>query len=131
MVIVATALFAIGVFDVGNVMGNRSDGFSGVAVKGWKMDTSGTFMIKLSNQVDQPINITGINIAIGQATLPIDGTPVVLEAGTDTSTLSTNKAAFGAQVAGTEYVAKVHVNYTDLDSGFASATSGTLTGRAA
>ena len=131
MVIVAAVLFALGVFDVSNFVGTKAAGFSGVAVKGWNMDTAGTLTVKLSNQVGQRVNITGISAIVSTTTAIVNGTPVALSTGADTNTLSTAVAAFGAQASGTGYTAKMTINYTDLNSGFASSTTGTLTGKAA
>jgi len=130
VVIVAAALFALGVFDVSNFIGTKAAGFSGIAVKGWNVDTAGTLTVKLSNQVGQRVNITGVSATIGTTTVAVNGTPVTLSTGADTSTLSTAVAAYGAQTSGAGYTAKMTINYTDLNSGFASSTTGTLTGKA-
>jgi len=131
VIIVAAALFALGVFDMSNFVGTKAAGFSGVAVKGWNMDTAGTFTFRLSNQAGQQINITGVSATVGTTTVAVNGTPTALATGADTSMLSTPIGAFGAQMFGAGYAAKMTINYTDLNSGFASSTTGTLTGKAA
>ncbi len=130
VVIVAAALFALGVFDVSNFVGTKAAGFSGVAVKGWNLNTAGTMTLKLSNQVGQTVNITGVSVTIGTTTSTVNGTVGTIATGVDSATLSTPAAAFGAQASGAGYTAKVTINYTD-SSGFASSTTGTLTGKAA
>lgn len=130
VVIIAAMLFALGIFDVSNFMGSKASGFSGVGVKGWKMDTAGTFTLKVTNQVGQQINVTGATVTVGTTTAAINGTIGVLSTGVDSGTLTTNVAAFGAQTSGSGYTAKVNINYTDMNSGFAYSTGGTLTGKA-
>lgn len=129
VVIIAAVLFALGIFDTSNFIGNKAAGFSGVAVKGWGMDSAGTFTIMLSNQVGQPINVTGLSIAIGTTSAALNGTVGTIAVGASSATLTTSVGAFGAQTSGSGYNAKVYVNYTDLNSGFNYSTSGTLTGK--
>ncbi len=132
VVIIAAVLFALGIFDTSNFIGNKAAGFSGVAVKGWGMSTAGQFTLKLSNQVGQPINITNVNITIGSTTTSIAPSPAIsLGVGVDTSTLNTTGNPFGSQASGTGYNAKVVINYVDTNANFNYTTSGTLTGKVA
>ena len=126
VVIVAAALFALGVFDVSNFVGTKAAGFSGVAVQGWQV--SGTALsLKLTNQVGQKINITGVSATIGTST-NVNSTAVVLSTGETSTTI--NVAGFPSQTSGAGYQASVKVNYTDMNSGFQASTTGTLTGKA-
>ena len=126
VVIVAAALFALGVFDVSNFVGTKAAGFSGVAVQGWQV--SGTALsLKLTNQVGQKINITGVTATIGTST-QVNTTAVVLSTGETSTTISVT--GFPSQTSGAGYQAAVKVNYTDMNSGFQASTTGTLTGKA-
>lgn len=130
VVIVAAALFALDVFDFSQAMASSSAGGSGLAARGWQLDSDGTFMLRLSNQAGKPVNITSISVAMGNATVPVMGTPLALGAGKSTGTLSTANAAFGAQEAGAQYAAAVQINCLD-SAGSAASTNGTLEGKVA
>jgi len=126
VVIVAAALFALGVFDVSNFIGTKAAGFAGVTVSAWQMTTGGTLTMKLSNQVGQRVNITGVGVTVGTSSATVNGTVGFLNTGDTTSTLTTAANALGTQ---SGYTAKVVINYTD-SSGFQSSSTGTLTGKA-
>jgi hypothetical protein len=128
VVIIAAVLFALGIFDTSNFIGNKAAGFAGVAVKGWGLSEGGQFTIKLSNQVGVPINVTKVNITIGGVSQLAD-TANGLGVGADSATLNTTAAAFGVQTAGTGYNAKVVISYVDTNANFNYTTSGTLTGK--
>lgn len=131
VVIIAAVLFALGVFDVNNFVGNKAVGFSQIAVKGWGLSTAGTMTIKLSNQAGVPVRIDNVSIVITNTTTTVSGLPVSLTTGADSDILSTAAAAFGAQPAGSSYTAKVTISYTDTSANFPYATSGTITGKVA
>jgi hypothetical protein len=131
VVIIAAVLFALGIFDVSNFTGNKSAGFSGVAVQGWNLGAAGTMTMKFSNQVGTQIRVDAVSVTVGQNTSIVAGLPVTLNTGQASGSLSTAAAAFGSQAPGTGYTAKVYVNYTDLNANFPYTTSGTLTGRIA
>jgi uncharacterized membrane protein YkvI len=128
VVIIAAVLFALGIFDVSNFVGNKAAGFSGVAVPGWQLSTAGQLSMKISNQVGQRINVTLINATIGSTTATV-GSGITLAPGETSSLLNTSSTAFGGQTSGTGYTAKVVVQYTDLNANFNYTTSGTLTGK--
>ena len=134
VVIIAAVLFALGIFDVSNFVGSKAAGFSGVAVKGWKLDSAGTFTIKVSNQVGQPIRLDAVNVTVGQNTTSFSaGVPsATIASGADypqSSTMNTSAGAFGTQTVNSGYTAKVIIVYTDLSSNFQYTTTGTLTGK--
>ena len=131
VVIVAAALFALGVFDVSNFIGTKASGFSGVAIQGWSFTGStGVLAVKLTNQVGQRVNVTGMSGVIGTSTQTFNVSS--LSSGLDTGATSgqLNSSAFTVQGSGTGYQAVLTINYTDLNSGFAASTKGTLTGKA-
>ena len=132
VVIVAAALFALGVFDMSNFVGSKAAGFSGVAVSGWRMDPAGTFTIKVSNQVGQPINVTAVTVIIGVTSFPVNVTGASnLGAGVDSATLTSAVGVYAPATVGSGYTAKVNIEYVNLATGFQSASSGTLTGKIA
>ncbi len=131
VVIIAAVLFALGVFDVSNFIGNKAAGFSGVAVSGWNLGSSGLFTMKLSNQVGQQISVNSVSVTVGQTTASMAGLPVTLATGASTATLSSAAGAFSNQTAGSGYTASVTVGYTDLNANFNYTTTGTLTGKVA
>lgn len=128
VVIIAAVLFAMGVFDTSNFIGNKAAGFAGCAVKGWNFNTNGDLTLKFSNQVGQRINVTGVTATIGGIT-GSNSTTETIAPGADSSTYSIS--GFGTQTANTGYTAMVAINYTDLNSNFKYTSSGTLTGRVA
>jgi len=127
VVIIAAVLFSLGIFDVSNFVGNKASGFSGVAVTGWQLGTSGQMDMKVSNQVGQRINVTSINVTIAGTTKSISG--ATLAPGETSKLLSTAPDAFGTQTSGTGYTAKVVIDYIDMNADFNYTTSGTLTGK--
>jgi hypothetical protein len=128
VVIIAAVLFALGIFDVSNFVGSKAAGFSGVAVKGWKLDTAGTFTMKVSNQVGQPIKINSVNVTIGSNTTSYSSPAIQLATGQDSGILTFSN--FNAQTSGSGYTAKVTIAYTDQSSNFDYTSTGTLTGKA-
>ncbi|MFA6907553.1 MAG: hypothetical protein WC263_01880 [Candidatus Micrarchaeia archaeon] len=126
VVIVAAALFALGVFDVSNFVGTKAAGFSGVAVQGWQMSGT-TLAVKLTNQVGQKINITGVSATIGTSTV---ANMTVMELSTGETSGAIGITGLPSQTSGAGYQAKMTINYTDLNSGFLASTTGTLTGKA-
>jgi len=129
VVIIAAVLFALGIFDVGNFLGSKASGFSGVAVKGWALDTAGTFTMRVSNQVGQQISVGNATVTIGSTAAALNFTAFNLATGQDSAVLSSAPGAFGVQASGSGYTAKAAIKYTDLNANFPYATSGTLTGR--
>ena len=127
VVIVAAALFALGVFDVSNFVGTKASGFSGVGVAGWQMQ--GTVLsVKFTNQVGQRINITGASAVIGTET-KTNLTATTLDNGATTAAALTFPG-FTSQTAGAGYQAKLTINYTDMSTLFNASSTGTLTGKA-
>ena len=131
IVIVASVLFAIGVFDVSNFVGTKAAGFSGVAVQGWSFNNNGTLAIKLTNQVGKRINITGVNVTVSGEAQNFTSLPALVDAGATTGQLNSSQfTGAGKMGIGAGYQAKLVINYTDMNSGFAVSTKGTLTGKA-
>jgi len=128
VVIIAVALFAMGIFEPANFVGNKAAGFGGVTVKGWNLDTAGTFTIKLTNTVGNPIRLDNIDVTIGTATVNVPVTNITIPVGEDSALFTSATAAFGPQAQG-GYQAKVTISYTDLNAGFPYVSSGTITSK--
>src|SRR3989338_6962554 len=89
VVIIAAVLFALGIFDVSNFTGSRAAGFSGVAVKGWNMNSAVTMTLKFANQVGQRISIDTVNVTIGNTSIVTALPAGPLNTGQTSETLST------------------------------------------
>jgi hypothetical protein len=134
VVIIAAVLFALGVFNVSNFIGNKAAGFSQVGVAGWQVSSGGNLSIKLTNEEGNPINITQLIVSVGTLNASINnvtgaGLPTVLSNGATSVQLNTTATALGAQTG--SYTALVTIYYTDVNTGFPYVTTGTLTGTAA
>jgi hypothetical protein len=129
VVIIAIALFAMGIFDPSNFMGSKAAGFAGVTVTGWSMDNTGTLTMKVVNNVGNPIRLNSINVTIAGVSQLVSVTNATLAVGETSPMLSSAAAAFGTPATGTGYSAKVNIKYTDVNAGFPYTSSGTLTGK--
>jgi len=127
--IVVALFFMLGIFDISNFTGSKAVGFSDVAVKDWKMGTNGTFTLILTSHATQNINITNVSIAIDNRTAWVNATAGRLAIGADSIQLSTENGAFSAQPAGTGYIAKVTIDFINVNTGFAQSSTGTLVGK--
>jgi hypothetical protein len=128
-IVAAVALFAMGTAEPSNFIGSKAAGFGGVTVKEWTMDSAGTFTIRLSNTVGTLIRLDSINVTVGSKSVNIPVSSNTIAAGEDSAILTSPVGTFGAQAAGTGYIAKVKIIYTDMNSGFPYISSGTLTGK--
>jgi hypothetical protein len=129
VVIIAIALFAMGIFDPSNFMGSKAAGFAGVTVTGWSMDNAGTLTMKVVNNVGSPVRLDSINVTIAGTSALVVVTNATLAVGEASSTLTSAVGAFGAPATGTGYSAKANIKYTDVNAGFPYTSSGTLTGK--
>jgi len=100
---------------VSNFIGSRAAGFSGVAVKGWKLSPAGDLTVKVTNEVGQLITINSVNATIG-ANSSLNSTSIPLAVGEDSPDIVLG--GFSPQTAGTGYTAKVVISYTDRSSDF-------------
>ncbi|VVC00988.1 Uncharacterised protein [uncultured archaeon] len=127
VVIIAGVLFALGIFDVSNFVGSKAAGFSGVAVKGWKLDTAGNLELKVTNEVGNLITINNVTATIGTNSTT-NSTAIPLAVGEDSGSITLS--GFSSQSAGTGYTAKVIITYTDRSSDFQYTSTGKLNGKA-
>jgi hypothetical protein len=131
VIIVAAALYALGVFDPSTWTGDRATGFSNIgapASGAWKLaatNATDQFQIQLTNNLPSRMNITAISITIGTTSCTATaGTGAVGIGGSITVT-----AYCGTQTANSPYTADVSLTYNNLDTGITGLKeSGKVTG---
>jgi hypothetical protein len=122
VIIVAAALFALGVFNPSTYTGRAATGFGGLGTPSDWQYTGTSFIVKLSNQVGQDINVT----SVASTGCTPDTTPTDIaagETGTFTLTCTASKSA------GSSFSQAVTVEYS-VAGGLPRSASGTLTGTA-
>ena len=141
VIIVAAALFALGVFNPATFTGQRATGFVNLGTPSpgqWQLSSTGDFSLTLKNGLSSQINITDIGVTLGSVTSAADlnGTAgchatedfCIVGPG---STLAFNPMtlvpALSAQAAGSSYSISVQVTYTPA-GGYQQSDVGTLTG---
>jgi hypothetical protein len=147
VIIVAAALYALGVFNPATWTGSRATGFQNIgapASGAWKLDdtpAADQFQIALKNNLPSRINITDVAVTIGATACQTNET-VAVGGGSDTvvgggvgsgsvgiGSQFTLKAFCDAQTAGSSYTASVEVTYDNLDTGLGGfKETGSLTG---
>lgn len=132
VIIVAAALYALGVFNPATWAGSSVTGLSGFNVPsgGWKLTSNGDFTMILKNQAGARINITDFQATYGlttrNSTAAGSGNATVLAPNAQSTMIVT---ALGTPSSGTSYSVKVDITYDNLDTGLtAFKSSGTATG---
>ncbi len=128
MALVVASLFALGIFDVGNFVGNRASGFVQVGVVGWRVSPAGAFTLLLKNNAGTDINITMINATLSQSNVVYSSPVINLANGAQSSTISVGTFS-SVPSAGNSYTAKVLISYNDSATGFTYVDTGTLYGK--
>jgi len=149
VIIVAAALYSLGVFNPATWTGSRATGFTNIgapATGAWKLSAtaaSNQFQVKLGNNLPSRIKVTLINVTIGATpctgeSIGVGSPPVMTQlddAGSGNSSIEGIGASFniyadcGEQTAGSTYTGMVTLTYDNLDTeltGFKE--SGTITG---
>jgi hypothetical protein len=127
VILVAGALFTLGIFDVGSMVGNRAVGFTQVSVDAFKVATDGTLTAKLENQVGIPISIDYVNATYLGTTVSNSSTGITnLGVGSNTPTLTVGD--IGDVSSGNSYTITLKIGYTDINSNFSYVETGTLNG---
>jgi hypothetical protein len=125
VVLVAAALFVLGVFDVSSFVGNRAVGFTEVSVTAFSVASDGTLTVKLQNQVGNPITVNSINGTFaGSSIASAPATQLGIGASSGTLTVGT----FAGLASGDPYAISMSIGYTDRSTSFAYTDSGTLNG---
>ncbi|VVB58767.1 Uncharacterised protein [Candidatus Anstonella stagnisolia] len=128
VVLVVGALFALGIFDIGTFMGNKTSGFTQIGVSGYKLDSSGVLTMKLKNLAGTNVNITQINATLGVTTIS-NTTLFALSNGRESGIFSVGNFNASAPSSGSSYSIRVNIIYNDTNSGFSYLDSGTLVGK--
>jgi len=132
VVIVAAALFALGVFNPATYTGTRATGFANLGVPSdWQRTAAGAFTIVLKNALGQAVTFNQVNATCGPVATPIvvlaTTQPLLVGAGgTITYTGSCSSIA-----AGSSYSTTVSASYTVQGQTLMRSDTGTVTGAAA
>ncbi len=126
VILVAAALFVLGIFDVNKIVGNKAVGFTEVGVSAFQLASNGTLSLQLQNQAGKKIDIRNVTAVYSGTTVTTDVNVTNLGVGSSSSSL--NIGSFGAQTAGDSYTMTVQVEYRDRNSGFYYSQYGTLNG---
>jgi hypothetical protein len=129
VVIIAAVLFAMGIFDTSNFVGNRATGFAGASVSNWRLSPEGVMTVQVQNQVGKTITVREISVTISGTTGTNTTNAQNLTVGQTSSAIAIT--GLPSQGAGSGYTATMNINYSDTASGFAYVSSGTLTGKVA
>ncbi len=126
VIIVAAALYMLGVFNPSTYTQSTAVGFQGFQVPtgGWQLNTNGDLIIILRNMQGASINVTNVT-ATYQNTLAYNDTYVVLNPNQETTF---NISSVGSQTSGSPYSVSTEIYYTNLDTGLTFKTTGTVSG---
>ena len=122
VIIVAAALFALGVFNPSTYTGRAATGFGELGTPADWQYSQGNLTIVLKNQVGQAITVSNVTTAQGC----YDGTSTPIAAG---STESFSITGCTTKSAGDSYSESVTVTYS-IAGGLPRTASGTITGTA-
>jgi len=130
VVIVAAALFALGIFSPPT--GTRCSGFANLGCPTeWQYDsTAVTFTAVLKNAVGQPVTVTAVDYTVNGETATGVGVPYNIAVG---ATQSSTSAAFignGVVASGNAYSVQVEITYTVGSGTLSQKDTGTLSGAA-
>ena len=144
VIIVAAALYALGVFNPATWTGSRATGFTNIgapAAGAWKLSATAAdtqFQLVLKNNLPSRVNVTAIAVKIGTTDCTneaiggvaiVAGPPAGVGAVEGIGTGFTVTANCGTQTAGSSYTSSVSLTYDNLDTGLtALSESGSLTG---
>ena len=136
VIIVAAALYALGVFNPSSYTQTAVSGFTEIgkpAAGSWQYKANGTFTVKLVNQLSYPINLTAVTVQTtgGQSCSSVQvnggnvGASTIANGGDMTVTANCPSSSAGAS-----FSVKVDLTYTNVDQGLSGfKDSGTLTGK--
>ncbi len=128
VIIVAAALWALGVFNPGSFSQATKTGLAGfdVPAGGWKLTSAGALTLQLKNQAGATIKITTVNATIGTTTCT---TGVISQTIASNEQYTASLSSCALLSAGASYSATVKAVYDNQDTGLTGFTSsGTLTG---
>jgi hypothetical protein len=134
VIIVAAALYALGLFNPQSYMQDTATGFSNVgkpAAGSWELQSNGNFTVLLSNNAAYGITLTSVTVTTGTTTCTpvwvndVSNITAVPELGIGSSL--TIKATCGTPTAGAAYSVDVDMSGTN-DKGLTFSDSGRVTG---
>ena len=129
VIIVAAALFALGVFNPATYTQSTATGFTGFQIPsgGWQFTTGGVMTLQLKNMAGANIQVTNIT-ATYAGNLGYNGTASgTLSPGNQYTTVVTFSGTPPAQ--GSTYSLDITITYRNLDTGISGfISSGTVTG---
>ncbi|RLJ08907.1 MAG: hypothetical protein DRP13_01730 [Candidatus Aenigmatarchaeota archaeon] len=124
VIIVAAALFALGVFNPSTYTGYTATGFATLGAPSEWQYQGNTFTVKLKNQVGQSITISAVNVT-NDANNCNNGTSInIASGGTATVVIS----GCESKSSGDSYSVNLKVSYTVSGGTMTRTETGTLTG---
>ncbi|MEW5996774.1 MAG: hypothetical protein AB1657_04230 [Candidatus Micrarchaeota archaeon] len=127
VLLVAAALFVLGIFDIGSFIGNRPVAFTQVAVPAFILNSGGDLSVKLQNQVGVPISVNSINATYAGDMIDSGDLNISLGVGEISDTIPVGAFNYTTG-AGTSFQVVMRINYTDRVTGFSYIEAGTLNG---
>jgi len=133
VIIVAAALFALGVFNPSTWTGKQATGFANLGVPAdWDLASDGAFKIVLQNtKSSETVTIHSVTATLG-ATPPIPWNASNLQIGPggsiDLSTLPGYSIDLGSPASGSSYTVEVAIEYVKGSSTYSSVDTGRVTG---
>ncbi len=131
VIIVAAALYALGVFNPATWTGTRATGFANIGSPvDWIYQNSGEFNITLKNSLGSPITISSVTAACGSAGADVTLVNMSTQTVGAGSTIEyfTNVTNCAPLTAGSSYSTQVEVQYTKSGGQYTQTDTGTVTG---
>ena len=127
VIIVAAALYALGIFNPATYTQSTATGFTGFQIPpgGWQFTSNGQLTLQLKNMVGSNINITQVRATYAGQTVTNTTYSGTFAPG---STYTAVVAGLPTATQGSSYSITVEITYTNLDSGLQFTSSGTVTG---
>jgi len=135
VIIVAAALYALGIFNPAMYQGSRVTGFANIgqpSVGSWKLSSAAAedqFVLKLKNNLGSRLNFTAATVTVGttSCTTDFNDDPYVEVGPGGEFTVEANCGT--TFTSGSSYTAKVELTYDNLDTGLTGfKETGTVTG---
>ncbi len=133
VIIVAAAMYSLGIFNPSTWTGTRATGFANIGSPvDWVYQSDGEFNITLKNSLGSPITITGVTAACGTAGADVTLVNMSTQTVGAGSTIEyfTNVTNCAPLTAGSSYSTVVGVSYTKGTGVYAQTDTGTVTGSA-
>lgn len=132
VIIVAAALWALGVFNPATWQQASATGFSGFQVPtgGWVVNSNGTISVLLKNNLGSSVEVTDVDATVnGVATVTTVPANATLAANGQ-QWFDMSGGGITAPSSGSSYSVSVSVDYTYTSTGAQGSSTGTITGTA-